>query len=178
MKRLAKFLAVMLTLTFTLTACSQSKPQVSSGDTPGTAKDGNELNIEKASMNLVKAVEGGKYKLVSTEELKKWVDSKEDMIIVDTMPKKSYDKNRIPGAVNVELPVKMDEVTPEQKEGFIKALGTDKNKKIVVYCGFVGCERSNVAALIAQEEGFTNVYRQPGGIIAWIDAKYDIESTK
>ncbi len=95
-------------------------------------------------MKLVTAVENSSYQLVSTEELKNWIDNKEDMIIVDTMPADSYNKNRIPGAVNAELPVKMEDVTPKQKEAFVKALGEDKDKKIVIYCGFVGCERSHV----------------------------------
>lgn len=150
-------------LALSLTAC---------GSSVGTAKDGNEQKIEAASMKLVTAVEKGKYKLISTEELKKWIDEKQDFILIDTMPKDSYEKQKIPTAVNAELPVKMEDVTPEQKAEFIKQLGTDKNKKIVIYCGFVGCARSDVGALIAKEEGFSEVYRQPGGIIAWQDAGY------
>lgn len=177
MKKLTKLLAIVCTLAFVLTACSSGSGGNSGGSkSPGTAKDGNEVAIEKASMDLVQAVDKSKYKLVSTEELKKWVDNKEDMIIVDTMPEKNFKKNRIPGAVNAELPVKMEEVKPEAKDAFLKQLGNDKNKKIVIYCGFVGCARSDVGAILAQEAGYTNVYRQPGGIIAWLDAGYDVES--
>lgn len=153
-------------------------PKVEMKDLPGTSRDGSEVEIEMASMKLVKAVEEGKYKLISTEDLKKKVDAKEDMIIVDTMPAKSYNKNHIPGAVNAELPVTMEEVTPEQKEAFIKALGTDKNKEIILYCGFVGCERSHVGAMIAKEAGFTNVIRHPGGIGAWMEAQFPVEAAK
>ena len=160
--------AVALSLATILTGCGGAKG-------PGTAKDGNEATIETASMKLVTAVENSNYQLVSTEELKGWIDNQEDMIIIDTMPADSYTKNRIPGAVNAELPVKMEDVTPEQREAFVKALGEDKGKKIVLYCGYVGCERSHVGGLIAEEEGFTNIYRQPGGIIAWIDAGYTTE---
>lgn len=164
-----KVAAIALTIAVALTGCGGAKKG------PGTAKDGNEVAIEKASIALVQKVEAGKYNLVSTEELKKWIDDKEDMLIVDTMPAKNFEKNRIPGAVNAELPVKMEDVTPEQREAFVNALGTEKDKKVVIYCGFVGCERSDVGALIAIEEGFTNVYRQPGGIIAWMDAGYPVE---
>ena len=52
-----------------------------------------------------------------------------------------------------------------------------KNKKIVVYCGFVVCTRSHVAAKYLVEQGYTNVYRYPGGISAWVDAEYPIEGT-
>lgn len=153
-------------------------PKVEMKDLPGTSRDGSEVEIEMASMNLVKAVEEGKYQMISTEELKNKVDAKEDMVLVDTMPAKSYNKNHIPGAVNAELPVTMEEVTPEQREAFVKALGTDKNKEIILYCGFVACERSHVGALIAKEEGFTNVVRHPGGIGAWMEAQYPVEAAK
>ncbi|CAC9934161.1 rhodanese-like protein [Aedoeadaptatus nemausensis] len=153
-------------------------PAVEMKDLPGTSRDGSEVEIEMASMNLVKAVEEGKYQMISTEDLKKKVDAKEDMVLIDTMPAKSYDKNHIPGALNAELPVTMEEVTPEQREAFVKALGDDKAKEIVLYCGFVGCERSHVGALIAQEEGFTNVVRHPGGIGAWMEAQYPVEAAK
>ncbi|WP_252344707.1 MULTISPECIES: hypothetical protein [unclassified Gemella] len=43
---------------------------VGCGDKVGSVKDGNEQKIEQASIKLVNAVEQGKYKLVSTEELK------------------------------------------------------------------------------------------------------------
>lgn len=102
-------------------------------------------------MKLVNAVNKGGYELVSTEDLNSWIDQKKDMVIVDTMPAKSFDKNRIPGAVNAELPMKADELKSEQKEAFLKALGDDKNKTVVVYCGFVGCARSDIGAVIAKK---------------------------
>ncbi|MBF0713519.1 rhodanese-like domain-containing protein [Gemella sp. GH3] len=167
MKKLKKLLLITTVglLILTLSACSKGV---------GTSKDGNEQKIEKAAMNLVTAVDKNKYKLISTEELKKWIDNKEDMILVDTMPADAYAKQKIPGAINATLPTKMDDVTTEQKEAFLKILGDNKNKKIVVYCGFVACERSDVAATIAKEAGFTEVYRQPGGIVSWIDAGYEL----
>lgn len=85
------------------------------------------------------------------------------MVIVDTMLAKHFDKKRIPGVVNSELPVKMNDVTPEEMEVFLKALGTDKNKTIIVYCGFVGYARSDVGARLALEAGYKNVYRVLGG---------------
>lgn len=168
MKKNSKILLLAVFCIAILTACSGSKGV-------GSAKDGNEFTIESTAMRLMAAVEEGQYNLVGTEELKNWIDNGEDMVVIDTMPADSYNKNRIPTAVNAELPVKLEEVTPEQREAFVTALGTDKDKKIVVYCGFVKCERSHVGAIIAKEEGFTNVYRQPGGIVAWKDAKYEVE---
>lgn len=172
MKKLGKALILALASLMTLAACSTAAP---AGGTIGSAKDGNEQKIETAAMKLVKAANEGGYAMVNTEDLKKMVDAKEPMIIIDTMPASSFKANRIPGAVNAEIPVKLADVTAEQRAALVAKLGTDKSKKIVIYCGFVACERSHVAALIAKEEGFTNIVRHPGGIIAWMDAKYAVE---
>ncbi|MBQ6438766.1 MAG: rhodanese-like domain-containing protein [Mogibacterium sp.] len=53
----------------------------------------------------------------------------------------------------------------------------NKDKTIVVYCGFVGCERSHQGAMYLVSKGFKNVYRYPGGISAWVDAGNDIEGS-
>jgi len=140
----------------------------------GTSPDGNETRIEAAAMKLVNAQKQAGYELVSTDTLKKWIDEKKDMIIIDTMPKDNYDKGHIPGAKQAELP-KEGEATAEQKNAFVKLLGNDKDKTIVVYCGFVACERSHLGAKYAKELGFTNVYRYPGGIIGWQDAGYEVQ---
>lgn len=51
-----------------------------------------------------------------------------------------------------------------------KYVVADKNTKIVVYCGHIGCARSHVAAAYLVKQGYTNVYRYGGGISAWVDA--------
>ena len=53
----------------------------------------------------------------------------------------------------------------------------NKDKMIVVYCGFVGCARSHEGAKFLVENGYTNVYRYAGGISAWVDGNNDIEGT-
>lgn len=143
---------------------------------PADVKPHSELAAEEAAMNLVKDTASGGYDLISTEDIKKKLDAGEDMVIIDTMPEDSYHKNHIPGAVGAVLPGKMEEVDPERRAAFVKALGEDKNKPVIIYCGRVSCYRSHVGALIAKEEGFTNVLRHPGGIDAWLEAGYKAES--
>lgn len=53
----------------------------------------------------------------------------------------------------------------------------NKDKTIIVYCGFVNCRRSHQAARFLVEKGFKNVFRYPGGIAGWVDANNDIEGT-
>ncbi len=190
MKNFKRVIAVLCVamLMLVLAACGSSDTESSDAadstetteaaeeTTPGTARDGNEVDIETASINLVNAVEAGGYELVDTATLKEWVDNGEDMIVIDTMPADSFASNRIPGAVNAEIAMTEEEITDEQRAAFVSALGEDKDAKIVVYCGFVKCPRSHLGAMIAKEEGFTNVVRYPGGIGAWLDAGYDVES--
>ena len=57
-----------------------------------------------------------------------------------------------------------------------KTVKQDKmDKKIIVYCGFVKCKRSHQAAMLLAKKGYTNVYRYPGGISAWVDAGLSID---
>lgn len=165
-------LAVLVVSILTLSGCSNSE-QLNS---VGTSIDGNEAVIEKAAIRLGEAKAEGGYDLVDVETLNTWLSEDKKMVIIDTMPADSYSNGFIPGALNAELPKSADEeMTAEQKDAFIKALGTDKDATIVVYCGFVACERSHLGAELAVKEGFKNVYRLPGGIIAWQNAEYEVE---
>jgi thiosulfate/3-mercaptopyruvate sulfurtransferase len=139
-----------------------------------------ELETEKVAVNFYKEVVRGGYKVVTTEELKGWVDQKKDMLVVDTMPfEDSYKKQHIPGAVNVVFPIpEMTTMDEKTKGDFIKTLGTDKDRLIVFYCGFTKCTRSHNGAMWAIKLGYKNVYRHPGGIKAWDQAGYPVEAAK
>ena len=133
-----------------------------------------EVEKEAAAVKLVREVQRGGYDVVTTTELKKWIDAGEDLIIVDTMPyKDSYQKAHIPGALQFlfpipEMPVWDTKATNGKTEAdFMALLGTDKSRKIVIYCGFVKCTRSHNGATWAKKLGYLNVHRHPGGIFAW-----------
>jgi thiosulfate/3-mercaptopyruvate sulfurtransferase len=139
-----------------------------------------ELDTEKVAVKLVREVQRGGYEIVTTEELKGWLDKGKDMLIVDTMPyEASYKKNHIPGAVQFEFPI--EEVTNLDKERqaeFLKVLGDDKDRTLVFYCGFTKCGRSHNGAMWAKKLGYRTVYRHPGGIKAWKEADYPVEKVK
>ena len=136
-----------------------------------------EIETEKLAVQFANQVKKGGYSLVTTEELKTWMDKKEPMLIVDTMPlEASYKKNHIPTAVQIEFPVEeMSQLDQAKKAAFERLLGPDKNRRIVFYCGFTKCGRSHNAAMWAVKLGYTNVYRLPGGIKAWMEADYPVE---
>jgi rhodanese-related sulfurtransferase len=139
-----------------------------------------ELETEKSAVTFSAEVERGGYKVVSTPELKKWLDEKKDMLIVDTMPyEDSYKKNHIPGAMHMEFPIpEMKSIDDKTKTALVKLLGTDKNRLLVFYCGFTKCTRSHNAAIWAVKLGYKNVYRLPGGVKAWKESDYQLATSK
>lgn len=151
------------------------------------AKDMFEEEVDKdaVSVKLAREVVAGKYGVVDASELKKMLDEKKPMLVVDTMPfAASYAKEHVAGAVSFEFPIEPMEQWDSAKTGgksekdFEALLGPDKNRLLVFYCGFVKCTRSHNGALWAQKLGYTNVVRFPGGIYAWKGAKYPVEEVK
>lgn len=144
-----------------------------------------EMDKESAAVKLVREVQRGGYDVVTTAELKKWIDDGKQMIIVDTMPfADSYKKQHVPGATQFLFPIpemnvwETKETGGKTQEDYAKLLGPDTDKLIVIYCGFVKCTRSHNGAAWAVKLGYKNVYRYPGGIFAWKGAKYPVEKVK
>ena len=142
----------------------------------GQSWSGKELEVEKTSVTLSQEASRGGYKLVSTPELKDWIDQKKPMMIIDTMPlEDSYKKQHVPGAVQYDFPIpEMKVMDDAARAKFEKFLGPDKDKTLVFYCGFVKCTRSHNGAMWAVKLGYKNVYRGPGGIKAWMEADYPV----
>ncbi|MCG8615139.1 MAG: rhodanese-like domain-containing protein [Desulfobacterales bacterium] len=145
----------------------------------GKFKD--EVEKEKGAVKLTREVMKGGYDIVTAEELKGWIDGGKDMVIVDTMPyEKSYKKNHVPGAVQFLFPIPdMTDWDTKETSGKTEAdykalLGADKDKTLVIYCGFVKCTRSHNGAVWAKKLGYKNVYRFAGGIYAWKGMDYPV----
>jgi thiosulfate/3-mercaptopyruvate sulfurtransferase len=141
----------------------------------GTSPKGEESPIEKAAMKLMSDVKAGGYKIIGTEELNKWAVEKKDMLLIDTMPAEAFAKIRIKGAVNSPVAKTEKEFTPAEKENILKIAGNDKSKTVVVYCGYTSCRRSHLGAKTLVENGFSSVYRYPGGIVSWNEGGYPVE---
>jgi rhodanese-related sulfurtransferase len=69
----------------------------------------------------------GSYACVTADYVKKQVDAKADVVIVDSRPKRAkYDKGHIPTAISI----------PDSKFDKLKGkLPQDKNKPVIFYCG-------------------------------------------
>lgn len=149
----------------------------------GQDKFQQEVEKEQAAVKLVREVQRGDYDVVTTEELKGWIDQGKDMLIIDTMPyEDSYAKAHVPGAEQFLFPIpdmetwNNDETGGKSQQDFQDLLGESKDKTIVIYCGFVKCTRSHNGAAWARKLGYTDVYRYPGGIFAWKGAGYESAS--
>ncbi len=89
---------------------------------------------------------------ITPAELKKMRESGEDVVVVDVREREDSSQSMIPGAVAIlrgVLELNIDQLT------------TDKDKKIVLYCG--GGSRSALAAWMLQKMGFRNVLSLAGG---------------
>lgn len=172
------FMRALKLLLALLTVVALAQPALADKFEDETAK-------EKEAVKLVRDTQKGGYGLVSTEELQKWIAEKKPLVIVDTMPyEDSYKKEHVPGSVNFVFPIP-DMATWDAKEtggkteaDYAALLGPDKDKTIVVYCGFVKCTRSHNGAVWAKKLGYKNVVRYPGGIFAWKGAAQPVEAVK
>ncbi|MBS3056300.1 MAG: rhodanese-like domain-containing protein [Candidatus Aenigmarchaeota archaeon] len=107
---------------------------------------------------------------LTTGELKKMMESREDFVLVDVLSKKYYKQQHIKGAVNIPL----------SEGNFKRSVSrtiTDKNKKIVVYCASLECMASPTAAKTLDMMGYKNVFDYESGIKDWIGAGLPIENT-
>jgi molybdopterin/thiamine biosynthesis adenylyltransferase/rhodanese-related sulfurtransferase len=103
-------------------------------------------------------------RLMPLEELKRRLDQKDPLTLVDVREADEVRAGFIPGAVHV--PRSYFEMRAEQKL-------PNKNAEIVVYCA--GGTRSAFAAKTLVEFGYTNVWSANPGFVRWKDLKYPIE---
>ena len=101
----------------------------------------------------------GNYAQVSVDYMKKQIDSKADMVVVDSRPKrKKYDKGHIPTAISI----------PDSQFDKLKdQLPQDKSKALVFYCGGFKCKLSHKSAAKAIAMGYSNVKVFSAGYPAW-----------
>jgi rhodanese-related sulfurtransferase len=144
-----------------------------------------ETTREIDAVALARDTQAGGYELLTAAELKKMLGEGKAMVLVDTMPyEASYRKEHIRGAKNFLFPVPRmstwdtKETAGKSEADYAALLGADKDRPVVVYCGFVKCTRSDNAAVWARRLGYTRVYRFPGGLFAWKGADFPLEEVK
>ena len=100
---------------------------------------------------------------VSVYDLKKMIDDKEKILILDVRDKQEFETGYIPGAINLSRGM---------LEFKINTLIPDKNATIVVYCGVD--LRGPLATRTLNEMGYKDAENLKGGLKAWKAAGYPI----
>ena len=104
----------------------------------------------------------GNYPGVSADWVKKQIDQKTNMVLIDSRPKrKKYDKGHIPTALSIP---------DSQFAKFQDQLPADKNTPLVFYCGGLKCRLSHKSAKKAIDLGYTKVKVFAEGYPAWVAA--------
>lgn len=102
-------------------------------------------------------------KEVSAGDVKKMLDAKENIILLDVRDKNEFEGERIPGAINISrgmLEFKAAMIIP------------DKNARIVVYCGLD--LRGPLATRTLNDLGYKNAVNMIGGQKVWKEAGYPL----
>jgi rhodanese-related sulfurtransferase len=119
--------------------------------------------VDKTSGQLVKEAKA-EIKEVSVDDVKKMVDAKEKIIVLDVRDREEFETGSIPSAINVSrgmLEFKVNMAIP------------DKNVKVVVYCSVD--LRGPLATKTLNDLGYKNAVNIIGGLNAWKEAGYPIE---
>ena len=98
---------------------------------------------------------------MSSTELFQKLEEDKEMVVIDLMSSDEFQKEHIPGAINIPL----DQLGVRVKE-------FKKNQRIVVYGSTHTDEASNKAAEMLEKLGFRKVADFDGGIDAWKQAGY------
>lgn len=104
-------------------------------------------------------------RLMSSTELQQRIDSEEDFILVDLHDPEHYQKEHIPGAINIPLAELEDRAHME----------LPKNARIVVYGENHETEASNRASSILENLGYRKIADFDGGLDAWKHAGFTTE---
>jgi rhodanese-related sulfurtransferase len=101
----------------------------------------------------------GNYPSISVEWVKKQIDNKADMVVIDSRPKrKKYNKGHVATAISI----------PDSQFDKLKdQLPKDKTKLLVFYCGGLKCPLSHKSAKKAIGLGYTNAKVFSAGYPAW-----------
>lgn len=104
---------------------------------------------------------------IDREALRRKMGDGDGPVLVEVLPRASYDAFHLPGAINV--PVSSDDFSER-----IQA-AADKDDEVVVYCQNADCDASPRAAERMDRLGFTKVFDYEAGKDDWRAAGLPIE---
>ncbi len=104
-------------------------------------------------------------KTISVVEFKQLCDSKSDACLIDVREPMECHQQRISGVTNIPKDLLIDR---------IQTMVSDHLRPIYLHCR--AGVRSYDAALKLIQHGYENVYSVDGGLNAWIQAGYEVET--
>lgn len=105
--------------------------------------------------------------VITAIEAHRMMQENGNMVFINTMSTIECRDHRIPGSLCIPCP-KFEELMP--------AMLKNSDRPLVVYCASIGCHRSMHAAGKALDLGYRDVYVLDGGLPAWKEAGYSVES--
>lgn len=109
-------------------------------------------------------------KNVPIHDVKKMIEAKEGIVVLDVRDMRGFVLEHLPGAQNMSRAVNL---SPRILEHHMLKTVPDKNAKIIVYCDFD--TRSPLAVKAMNEIGYANAVYMKGGLKAWKEAGYPME---
>lgn len=115
-------------------------------------------SIAAVLVSLASAQAAADFPVISTDELKNYVDQKENMVLVDARTPQEYRAAHIKGAINI----------PEKEfDEAAKQLPADKKTLLIFYCNGVKCGKSKRVAQKVEPLGYTAILIYKEGIPVW-----------
>jgi len=164
---LSTILAAAAATMFLATAAGAADPKY----TPETMKAVDECKLLKRDKKEMPAsIEG--VKIVTPEDVKKMLDAKQKIVILDNRPVEEYEKERIPGSIRLNS----DDLLENSKLAADAGLKVDD--VIVVYCNGELCWRSPAVASMLKCLGYKNLNWLRSGLPGWIKKGYETAEGK
>ncbi len=106
-------------------------------------------------------------KIITRDEVKEAVDNG-TAILVEALPREHYDKEHLPGALNLPH---------DRVDELVSSVLPDKDATVIVYCANGPCANSGIAARRLTDLGYTDVADYELGKEDWFAAGLPLEST-
>lgn len=115
-------------------------------------------NIKVYAAGFPDWVKQGNMVSVDTPYVKKLLDTKLKVVVIDARPARKFKKGHIPNAINIP---------DTQFDKLSDRLPADKGTLLVFYCGGEKCKLSSNSAHKAKELGYHNIRTYTAGFPAW-----------
>jgi rhodanese-related sulfurtransferase len=103
---------------------------------------------------------------IKPEQVKRFLDAGEKLVLIDLRPLKEFKENRLPGSRSIPI------TELERRLGEIPRTG-----RVVLYCGCPpGGADESYSFLLLREKGYRNVSVMEAGFSNWVKQKYPTEA--